>query len=156
MKGGMSKKSTPPQNWREARRMRAWELHEQGWKQKDIAIALGVTEGAVSQWFKKAKAQGVQALQHQSPPGRQAQLSPEQMAQLPELLASVPWPSSNLYQARGAPLFSDCRPTLRKVDGFDWLLNSVAIQSAERTELETRTSSIWPGKKATPLVSPII
>ena len=67
--------------------MRAWELHEQGWKQKDIAAALGVSEGAVSQWFKKAKAQGVEALRHQPPPGRQAQLSPEQMAQLPILLA---------------------------------------------------------------------
>ncbi len=67
--------------------MRAWELHEQGWKQKDIAKALGVSEGAVSQWFKKAKAQGVEALRHQPPPGRQAQLSPEQMEQLPTLLA---------------------------------------------------------------------
>ena len=67
--------------------MRAWELHEAGWKQKDIATALGVSEGAVSQWFKKAKTQGVEALRHQPPPGRQAQLSPEQMAQLPTLLA---------------------------------------------------------------------
>lgn len=87
MKGGMSKKSTPPQNWREARRMRAWELHEAGWKQKDIAAALGVSEGAVSQWFKKAKAQGVQALRHQPPPGAKSKLSPEQQAQLPGLLA---------------------------------------------------------------------
>jgi transposase len=83
----MNKKSIPPQNWREGRRMRAWELHEQGWKQKDIAAALGVSEGAVSQWFKKVKTQGVQALRHQPPPGRQAQLSAGQMAQLPALLA---------------------------------------------------------------------
>lgn len=83
----MNEKSKPPQNWREGRRMRAWELHEAGWKQKDIAAALGVSEGAVSQWFKKAKAQGKEALRHQPPPGRQAQLSPEQMAQLPSLLA---------------------------------------------------------------------
>jgi transposase len=83
----MGKKSIPPQNWLEGRRMRAWELHEQGWKQKDIAAALGVSEGAVSQWFKKAKAQGEQALRHQPPPGAQAKLSPEQRAQLPELLA---------------------------------------------------------------------
>jgi len=67
--------------------MRAWELHEQGWKQKDIAAALGVSEGAVSQWFKKAKEQGVQALRHQPPPGAKPRLSPEQMAQLPALLA---------------------------------------------------------------------
>jgi predicted transcriptional regulator len=50
MKGGMSKRTTPPKDWREARRLRAWQLHEQGWKQKDIAAALGVSEGAVSQW----------------------------------------------------------------------------------------------------------
>jgi transposase len=83
----MNKKSIPPQNWREGRRMRAWELHEQGWKQKDIAAALGVSEGAVSQWFKKAKAQGVQALKHQPPTGAKPRLSPEQQAQLPGLLA---------------------------------------------------------------------
>ena len=46
----MSKKSIPAKNWREERRMQAWKLHEQGWKQRDIAIALGVSEGAVSQW----------------------------------------------------------------------------------------------------------
>src|SRR5450631_763669 len=83
----MSKKSISPQDWREGRRMRAWELHEQGWKQKDIAAALGVSEGAVSQWFKKAKVQGGEALRHQPPPGRPAQLNPEQLAQLPSLLA---------------------------------------------------------------------
>src|SRR5712692_8510131 len=83
----MSKKSTCPKDWREGRRMRAWELHEQGWKQKDIAAALGVSEGAVSQWFKKAKAQGAEALRHQPAPGATPKLSPEQRAQLPALLA---------------------------------------------------------------------
>ena len=67
--------------------MRAWELHEQGWKQKDIAAALGVTEGAVSHWFKKAKTQGAEALRHQPPPGATAKLSQQQQAQLPALLA---------------------------------------------------------------------
>jgi transposase len=86
----MSKKTTPPKNWREGRRMRAWELHEQGWKQKDIAQALGVTEGAVSQWFKKARAQGVQSLRHQPPPGAQPKLSAQQQAELPTLLAKGP------------------------------------------------------------------
>lgn len=82
----MNKKSIPPKNWREERRMQAWKLHEKGWKQRDIAEALGVTEGAVSQWFKKAKEQGVEALQHKSPPGAKPKLEPEQMAQLPALL----------------------------------------------------------------------
>lgn len=66
--------------------MRAWELHEQGWKQKNIAAALGVSEGAVSQWFKKAKAQGAEALRHQPAPGATPKLNPEQRAQLPALL----------------------------------------------------------------------
>jgi transposase len=83
----MSKKSTPPQDWREGRRMRAWELHEQGWKQKDIAAALGITEGAVSQWCSKAKAQGAEALRHQPAPGAPPKLSSEQRAQLPALLS---------------------------------------------------------------------
>lgn len=82
----MNKKSTPPKNWREERRMQAWKLHEKGWKQKDIAEALGVSEGAVSQWFTKVKAQGVEALQHKSPPGATPKLTPAQMAQLPALL----------------------------------------------------------------------
>ncbi len=33
--------------WKEGRRRRAWELSQQGWKQKDIAAALGVSKGAV-------------------------------------------------------------------------------------------------------------
>lgn len=82
----MSKKSTPQKSWREERRMQAWKLHEKGWKQNEIAEALGVTEGAVSQWFKKAREQGVEALRHKSPPGSQPKLSKEQMAQLPALL----------------------------------------------------------------------
>lgn len=82
----MNKKSTSPQNWREERRMQAWKRHEKGWKQKDIAEALGVSEGAVSQWLKKAREQGVEALKHKSPPGSPPKLSKEQQAQLPALL----------------------------------------------------------------------
>jgi predicted transcriptional regulator len=46
---------TSPTNWKEYRRFRAWELAQQGWKQCDIAVALGVTKGAVSQWLKRAR-----------------------------------------------------------------------------------------------------
>ena len=51
-----------PTDWREARRFRAWELKEEGWSQSEIAVALGVTRGAVSQWFNKAEQAGVEAL----------------------------------------------------------------------------------------------
>jgi transposase len=87
MRGGMSKQEPLPKDWREGRRLRGWQLYEQGWKQKDIAVALGVTEGAVSQWITKAKAAGKEALRHQPPPGPHPKLTTQQLAQLPDLLA---------------------------------------------------------------------
>ena len=57
----MSRKA-PELAWREGRRRRAWELQQQGWKQQDIAAALGVTPGTVGQWLKRAREQGVDAL----------------------------------------------------------------------------------------------
>jgi transposase len=82
------KANTPlPKDWREGRRLRAWELYEQGWPQNKIAEALGVTEGAVSQWITKGKSQGPEALRHQPSPGAPPKLTKEQRAQLPGLLA---------------------------------------------------------------------
>lgn len=79
-----------PVNWKEARRIRAWELAQKGWKQRDVAEALGVTAGAVSQWISRARREGAQALRHRKPPGRQSKLSRQQLARLPELLAQGP------------------------------------------------------------------
>ena len=51
-------------DWREGRRLSAWELKQEGWNQRDIARALGVSKGAVSQWLKRAKQEeGVEALE---------------------------------------------------------------------------------------------
>jgi transposase len=73
--------------WKEGRRRRAWELSQQGWKQKDIAAALGVSKGAVSQWLKRAREEGVEALRRHLASGRQPKLSAEERAQLPGVLA---------------------------------------------------------------------
>ena len=81
-----NKKIKQPKDWREARRLRAWELKQKGWKQKDIAEALGVTPGAVSQWMKRAREGGVEALNSQPAPGPTPRLSQEQLARLPGLL----------------------------------------------------------------------
>src|ERR687893_2606725 len=79
--------SSQATNWREGRRLRALELKERGWKQTQIADALGVTEGAVSQWMKRAREEGVEALRHKPPPGATPRLSEDERARLPELLA---------------------------------------------------------------------
>src|SRR5262249_36777930 len=64
-----------------------WELKQAGWKQQDIAAALGVTGGAVSQWLARARAQGVEeGLRRHPAPGPAPKLTPEQLAQLPALL----------------------------------------------------------------------
>jgi transposase len=74
-------------DWREGRRRRAWELKEVGWKQQNIAAALGVTGGAVSQWLSRARAEGVEeGLRRHPAPGAAPKLTPEQLAQLPALL----------------------------------------------------------------------
>src|SRR4051794_36431708 len=82
-------KTLPSQvaDWREGRRLRAFELKQEGWKHKEIADALGVSKGAVSQWMKRAKEEGVEGLKHKPPPGLRPYLSDEQRARLPELLA---------------------------------------------------------------------
>lgn len=82
----MNKTIPPPASYREGRRLRAWQLYETGWKQKDIAEALGVSEGAVSQWISKARAKGTQALRTVPHPGPHPKLSQEQRVQLPSLL----------------------------------------------------------------------
>ena len=76
-----------PKDWKEGRRLRAWELATAGWKQCRIAEALGVSEGAVSQWLKEARKQGVAALYSRPVPGASKRLGVEQRAQLPSLLA---------------------------------------------------------------------
>ena len=80
----MTKKQ--PKDWREARRLRAWELREQGWKAVRIAEALGVTAGAVSQWFKRADEEGVEGLYARKAAGPKSRLNEEQLGQLPSLL----------------------------------------------------------------------
>jgi transposase len=106
-------RTTEPNDWRETRRLLAWELHQQGWSQTRIAKALGVTQGAVSQWLKRGRdGRGVEALRHRLAPGRKAFLTDEQFASIPALIA------------RGAAAFgfADDRWTTRRVAS---LLNQV-------------------------------
>lgn len=80
--------SSQANDWREGRRLRAFELKQQGWNQREIARALGVTEGAVSQWMKRAREEGgIEALRKRTSPGTPSRLDEEQRVHLKELLA---------------------------------------------------------------------
>lgn len=70
----------------EYRRILAWKMFCQGNRQKDIAQMLEVTQGAISQWVKRATQHGVQSLCKRKAPGRTPYLKAEQKAHLPALL----------------------------------------------------------------------
>ena len=79
--------SSKATDWREGRRLRAFELKQEGWSQQNIACALGVGKSAVSQWMKRASEEGgKEALRKRSSPGGPARLSPDQRDRLPGLL----------------------------------------------------------------------
>jgi transposase len=84
MMGTMNDK---PKNWKEGRRLRAWELHLDGWKQTEIADVLGVTQGAVSQWVARGRTDGEAGLRDRSSPGAPLRLTLKQRAELPGFLA---------------------------------------------------------------------
>jgi transposase len=87
-----------PGDWREWRRFRALQLKQQGWYQRHIAAALGVSEDAVSRWLRRARDGGPDALRSRTSPGRPPKLSAAQKRLLPEFL----WHGAEAYGFRGA------------------------------------------------------
>ena len=83
----MAQEAGRAKEWREERRLRAWALKAKGWSQQKIAEALGVTAGAVSQWMRRGREGGEEALKSRPRPGAEPKLRAEQRAQIPVLLA---------------------------------------------------------------------
>jgi transposase len=76
-----------PKPWKEARRKRAVELKQQGWKQREIAEAFAVSPAAVSQWLAKVREHGVQAWRAKPRPTGPLKLTDAQLRLIPELLS---------------------------------------------------------------------
>ena len=77
--------------------MRALSLKHEGWSQRTIAEALGVSRPAVSQWLAAAERGGPNALRSHSVPGRDCRLTAEQKRMIPEFL----WHGPEAYGLRG-------------------------------------------------------
>lgn len=77
-----------PHDWKAERRRRAFELSELGWRQSDIAEALGVSSAAVSQWLSAARAGGLDALDPVPRSSGPNKLTREQLDALPQLLSA--------------------------------------------------------------------
>ena len=82
---------------REWRRLRAVELHAQGWPESVIAEVLGVNKGTVSRWLAVANAEGVAGLLSRPGAGCHPKLAAAQFQSLPELL----WHGAEAYGFRG-------------------------------------------------------
>jgi transposase len=150
-------KESEPQNWREYRRMCAWEMHQQGYKQQQIADALGLTQAAVSLILKRAKAGGVAALQHRKPLGAPARLSAEQKQQLLRELSQGAeahgfhgdvWTTERIaqfiFQRFGVQYHRDYMgPLLRQLG---WSPQRPVVRASQRDEvaIEQWVETTWP------------
>jgi transposase len=86
-----------PVDWREWRRLRALDLKEKGWFQRDIAAAFDVSEVTVSRWFARVRLEGAKALLTHPAAGHPPKLTSEQKRLIPEFL----WHGAEAYGFRG-------------------------------------------------------
>ena len=93
----MSSDGSSGEDWREWRRFRALYLKEQGWRQRHIAEALGVTEDTVGRWLARVRADGPESLRAHPAPGPPSKLTPAQRRLIPEFL----WHGPESYGFRG-------------------------------------------------------
>jgi transposase len=87
--------TTDGRSWR---RLRALSLKQEGWYQRDIAEAFGVSEVSVSRWLTRARRDGPTALLARPAPGHPPKLAAAQKALIPEFL----WHGPEAYGFQGA------------------------------------------------------
>lgn len=149
-----------PQSWREGRRLRAWALHEAGWRQRHIAQALGVTEGAVSQWLKRARQAGSAALRHHRPPGRPSRLTESQRAEVIHLLergaeafgyTGAVWTTTRVAEVIGRELGVTYHPAhiSRLLRRLGWSVQKPIQRASQRDEIAIAAwrTEHWPALK---------
>jgi transposase len=134
--------SAKARDWREGRRLRALELLAAGYRASQVARVLGVSPGAVSQWSKRARSGGAEALLRRKRHGRDARLSASQLEELRLVLGD--------RLSRGAWTTREVAAMIEKKWGIHYsrahvsrILKSLGVQVAMRgsTSLSQRTSA---------------
>jgi transposase len=142
------------------RRMQAWHLKQLGWKQRDIAVALSASEGAVSQWLAAARAGGAKALRSRPASGHPTKLTPQQRRLVPDVL----WHGPEAYGFRGevwtcarvahalkeefGVSYSKSQVS-RILKGLGWTPQVPITRAIQRDEeaIEHWRGDVWPGLK---------
>jgi transposase len=133
------------------------QLKEQGWTQRHIALALDVSEGAVSHWLTVAERDGPAALLAHPAPGRPPRLTPAQKRLIPEFL----WHGPEAYGFRGE-VWTRARVAHvieeefgvryhkghvgRLLDDLRWTPQAPITRAAQRDEeaIERWRRDVWP------------
>jgi transposase len=148
------------QTFKEWRRMRALDLSQQGWEQREIAVALEVSRGAVSRWLAAARLGGAAALRSRPIVGRSPKLTWEQRRLIPDFL----WHGAEAYGFRGevwtcprvAKVIKDelgvsySRSQVSRIlKDFAWTPQIPVTLAIQRDEVEIRQwrKEVWPEVK---------
>jgi transposase len=83
----MAAKQSSIPDWKELRRWRALNLKHDGRTHHEIAAALNITKGAVSQWMTRAAQEGEEALRARPHLGVAPKLTKDQLQMIPEFLS---------------------------------------------------------------------
>jgi transposase len=94
----MPKNKSQTATWKEQRRFHALKLKRKGWRHREIATALAVSEGAVSRWFKRVEENGKGSLHARPHMGRPPELTGKEKRLIPDYLGH----GAEAYGFRGA------------------------------------------------------
>jgi transposase len=129
------------------RRLRPLALQQKGWSQRGIAIALGVTEGAVSKRLKRARRYGSEALRHCRSPSRLGRLrdAPRRPLRLLERGAEAlgytraVWTTTSVAPVIGCKFGGACRSarSSRSLRRLGWRVRYPLQRASPRDEAAT-------------------
>jgi transposase len=160
----MPNQKSGPHDWQEARRLQALVLKRKGWRQVDIAEALGVTKGAVSQWLTTAAAQGAVALLAHPRSGAPPKLTEAQKRLIPDFLShgaeaygfrGEVWTCARVAQVieREFDVSYHKSHVSRLLKALHWTPQMPLQRAAQRKEaqIEHWRHEIWPELKKRPV-----